>query len=55
MLKMLQFSYMLELKKGLDAQGHIMLEMPSGDFRIQARLTLNKWSKGKRALSEQAY
>ncbi len=25
-----QFSYMLELKRGLDAKGHILLEMPSG-------------------------
>jgi DNA excision repair protein ERCC-2 len=26
-----QFSYMLELKRGLDAKGHILLEMPSGN------------------------
>ena len=25
-----QFSYMLELKKSLDAKGHCLLEMPSG-------------------------
>ncbi len=25
-----QFSYMLEPKRGLDAKGHILLEMPSG-------------------------
>ena len=25
-----QFSYMLELKKALDAKGHCLLEMPSG-------------------------
>ena len=25
-----QFSYMLELKKSLDAKGHSLLEMPSG-------------------------
>ena len=25
-----QFSYMLELKKALDAKGHSLLEMPSG-------------------------
>jgi DNA excision repair protein ERCC-2 len=28
-----QFSYMLELKRGLDAKGHILLEMPSGITR----------------------
>ena len=28
-----QFSYMLELKKSLDAKGHSLLEMPSGGFR----------------------
>ena len=27
-----QFSYMLELKKSLDAKGHSLLEMPSGGF-----------------------
>lgn len=26
-----QFSYMLELKKALDAKGHSLLEMPSGE------------------------
>ena len=26
-----QFSYMLELKRSLDAKGHSLLEMPSGD------------------------
>ena len=25
-----QFSYMLELKRSLDARGHCLLEMPSG-------------------------
>ena len=27
-----QFSYMLELKKSLDAKGHCLLEMPSGRY-----------------------
>ena len=27
-----QFSYMLELKKALDAKGHSLLEMPSGEL-----------------------
>jgi len=35
-----QFSYMLELKKGLDAQGHIMLEMPSGTGKTISLLAL---------------
>ena len=26
-----QFSYMLELKRALDARGHSLLEMPSGE------------------------
>ena len=26
-----QFSYMLELKRALDAKGHSLLEMPSGE------------------------
>jgi DNA excision repair protein ERCC-2 len=30
-----QFSYMLELKRGLDPNGHILLEMPSGTARSQ--------------------
>ena len=30
-----QFSYMLELKKALDAKGHSLLEMPSGDIRFE--------------------
>ena len=29
-----QFSYMLELKKALDAKGHSLLEMPSGEFSL---------------------
>lgn len=35
-----QFSYMLELKKGLDAQGHILLEMPSGTGKTISLLAL---------------
>ena len=27
-----QFSYMLELKRSLDAKGHSLLEMPSGEY-----------------------
>ena len=33
-----QFSYMLELKKALDAKGHSLLEMPSGDIRVEVFL-----------------
>ena len=29
-----QFSYMLELKKALDAKGHCLLEMPSGGIGL---------------------
>jgi len=35
-----QFSYMLELKRGLDAKGHIMLEMPSGTGKTVSLLAL---------------
>jgi len=35
-----QFSYMLELKKGLDAQGHVLLEMPSGTGKTVSLLAL---------------
>ncbi|XP_065563934.1 general transcription and DNA repair factor IIH helicase subunit XPD-like [Artemia franciscana] len=35
-----QYSYMLELKKGLDAKGHIMLEMPSGTGKTVTLLSL---------------
>jgi len=35
-----QFSYMLELKQGLDAKGHIMLEMPSGTGKTVSLLAL---------------
>ncbi|XP_023328937.1 TFIIH basal transcription factor complex helicase XPD subunit [Eurytemora carolleeae] len=35
-----QFSYMLELKKGLDAHGHILLEMPSGTGKTVSLLAL---------------
>ena len=30
-----QFSYMLELKRSLDARGHCLLEMPSGQISLQ--------------------
>ena len=30
-----QFSYMVELKRALDAKGHALLEMPSGQFQVQ--------------------
>ena len=33
-----QFSYMLELKRSLDAKGHSLLEMPSGEFEIMKTL-----------------
>ncbi len=41
-----QFSYMLELKRGLDAKGHILLEMPSGIALSQyiSRMTTSTWS-----------
>ena len=29
-----QFSYMLELKRSLDARGHCLLEMPSGGWLL---------------------
>ncbi|XP_037072582.1 general transcription and DNA repair factor IIH helicase subunit XPD-like [Pollicipes pollicipes] len=35
-----QFSYMLELKKGLDAKGHLVLEMPSGTGKTISLLSL---------------
>ena len=35
-----QFSYMLELKKGLDAKGHCLLEMPSGTGKTVSLLSL---------------
>ena len=35
-----QFSYMLELKKGLDAKGHCVLEMPSGTGKTVTLLAL---------------
>src|SRR5437016_5341746 len=35
-----QFSYMLELKKSLDAKGHCMLEMPSGTGKTITLLAL---------------
>lgn len=30
-----QFSYMVELKRALDAKGHALLEMPSGQSQVQ--------------------
>ena len=35
-----QFSYMLELKKALDAEGHCLLEMPSGTGKTVSLLSL---------------
>ena len=35
-----QFSYMLELKKSLDAKGHCLLEMPSGTGKTISLLSL---------------
>ncbi len=35
-----QFSYMLELKKSLDAKGHCLLEMPSGTGKTVSLLSL---------------
>ena len=35
-----QFSYMLELKSGLDAEGHCVLEMPSGTGKTVSLLSL---------------
>ncbi|KAJ4436082.1 hypothetical protein ANN_18709 [Periplaneta americana] len=35
-----QFAYMLELKKGLDAKGHCLLEMPSGTGKTVSLLSL---------------
>ncbi|ODM91164.1 TFIIH basal transcription factor complex helicase XPD subunit [Orchesella cincta] len=35
-----QFSYMVELKKALDAKGHCMLEMPSGTGKTVSLLSL---------------
>lgn len=35
-----QFSYMTELKKGLDAKGHCLLEMPSGTGKTTTLLSL---------------
>ena len=31
-----QFSYMLELKRALDAKGHSLLEMPSGFYSLES-------------------
>ena len=31
-----QFSYMLELKRALDAKGHSLLEMPSGLYSLES-------------------
>lgn len=35
-----QFSYMLELKRALDAKGHCLLEMPSGTGKTVSLLSL---------------
>ena len=35
-----QFSYMLELKRSLDAKGHALLEMPSGTGKTVSLLSL---------------
>nr|CAG4640640.1 EOG090X01B4 [Eulimnadia texana] len=35
-----QYSYMLELKRGLDAKGHCLLEMPSGTGKTTTLLSL---------------
>ncbi|PNF15640.1 TFIIH basal transcription factor complex helicase XPD subunit [Cryptotermes secundus] len=35
-----QYAYMLELKKGLDAKGHCLLEMPSGTGKTVSLLSL---------------
>lgn len=35
-----QYAYMLELKKGLDAKGHLVLEMPSGTGKTISLLSL---------------
>lgn len=35
-----QYSYMCELKKGLDAKGHCLLEMPSGTGKTTTLLSL---------------
>ncbi|RLU24142.1 hypothetical protein DMN91_004352 [Ooceraea biroi] len=35
-----QYAYMLELKRGLDAKGHCMLEMPSGTGKTITLLSL---------------
>ena len=33
-----QYDYMLELKRSLDAKGHCLLEMPTGEARLTAWL-----------------
>jgi DNA excision repair protein ERCC-2 len=35
-----QYSYMLELKRALDAKGHCLLEMPSGTGKTMSLLSL---------------
>lgn len=35
-----QYSYMVELKRALDAKGHSLLEMPTGTGKIIALLSL---------------
>lgn len=35
-----QYAYMIELKKGLDAKGHCLLEMPSGTGKTTTLLSL---------------
>ena len=40
-----QFSYMLELKRALDAKGHSLLEMPSGKILSQRNYFLQLFSR----------
>ena len=35
-----QYNYMCELKRGLDAKGHLLLEMPSGTGKTITLLSL---------------
>ena len=40
-----QFSYILELKRALDAKGHSLLEMPSGKILSQRNYFLQLFSR----------
>ena len=44
-----QFSYMLELKRALDAKGHSLLEMPSGIIAIlmTSRFQLSSYERNQ--------